>query len=146
MNMREFSAINRRRCESVDGFNHRLSDWSLSDWLVAVGGELGEAMNIAKKLNRVRDRIPGNDLTPDQLRDAFEREIADTFIYLDLVAQAAGFQLADIVPDVFDAKSISLGCPIRYREGPDNLPPGMMTRDDIRARIRPGENFGDSAE
>ena len=81
MNLEEFSRINRERCESADGFNHKLSDWSLSDWMTAIMGELGEAANIAKKLNRVRDGIPGNKETPDELRLKLSRELADVFIY-----------------------------------------------------------------
>ena len=113
-NLRDFSAVNRRRCESADGFGHSLHEWTLSDWMVAVGGELGEAMNIAKKLNRVRDGIPGNRQTVEELRMAFRREIGDVFIYLDLVAQSQGFDLAEVVRDTFNAKSAELGCPITY--------------------------------
>lgn len=60
MTFGQFSQANRDRCESPQGFNHKLVDWSTSDWFVAVMGELGEAANVAKKLNRVRDGIPGN--------------------------------------------------------------------------------------
>lgn len=56
----QFSKANRERCESPDGFNHDLNSWSTSDWITAVMGELGEAANVVKKLNRVRDGIPGN--------------------------------------------------------------------------------------
>ena len=52
LSLGEFSRINRRRCESELGFGHKLSDWSLSDWMTATTGELGEAANIAKKINR----------------------------------------------------------------------------------------------
>lgn len=91
-----FSERNRRRCESPNGFNHALSSWSLSDWTTAVTGELGEAANIVKKLNRVRDGIPGNRESEDELRANLADEIADTVIYLDLLAQAAGFDLSTI--------------------------------------------------
>jgi hypothetical protein len=43
MTFSEFSAINRLRCESPTGFNHALSSWSLSDWMTAMVGEVGEA-------------------------------------------------------------------------------------------------------
>jgi NTP pyrophosphatase (non-canonical NTP hydrolase) len=116
MNLQEFGRINRQRCESPDGFNHWLDSWSASDWFTAVLGELGEAANIAKKLNRVRDGIPGNKQTPEELRSALARELADTFIYLDLLAQSQGISLAEVVPDVFNAKSAELGCAITYPE------------------------------
>lgn len=113
LTFKEFSEANRARCESRQGFKHKLNDWSLSDWFLAIQGELGEAANVGKKLNRVRDGIPGNKESPAELRSKIKRELADTFIYLDLTCQALGFTLADIVPDVFDAKSSEIGYPVR---------------------------------
>lgn len=54
-----------------------LNEWSLSDWFTATMGELGEAANIAKKLNRYRDGIAGNVLTEQELRAELADEIAD---------------------------------------------------------------------
>jgi len=96
MDLKEFSRRNRERCESPAGFNHGLSSWSLSDWFMATLGELGEAANVGKKLNRVRDGI---------------RELADTLIYLDLLAQSEGIDLADALVETFDAKSEKIGYP-----------------------------------
>lgn len=109
MQFKAFSALNLRRCESSNGFNHLLGSWSLSDWFTATLGELGEAANIAKKLNRVRDGIPGNTETPDELRQELADEIADTFIYLDLLAQSAGVNLEDAVIDKFNRTSAKVG-------------------------------------
>ena len=109
MDMKKFSQKNKTRCESPVGFNHKLSDWSLSDWMTAVLGELGEAANIAKKLNRVRDGIPGNAETPEELQQKLADEIADTFIYLDLLAQSQGFSLADAVQQKFQRTSEKIG-------------------------------------
>lgn len=109
MTFHEFSWINRTRCESPTGFNHQLASWSASDWMTATLGELGEAANIIKKLNRVRDGIPGNKETPKELREKLKSELADTFIYLDLLAQSQGFELGDVVMETFDAKSRHIG-------------------------------------
>lgn len=117
-----FAAANRARCESALGFNHRIESWSLSDWMMAVVGELGEAANAAKKLNRIRDGIPGNTLTEAELRARLRREVADTFIYLDLLAQAAGFRLEDAVREAWDAKSAEIGYPGRLT-GPSGPSP-----------------------
>lgn len=117
MNLEQFSKVNRERCESPNGFNHRLCDWSLSDWFTATMGELGEAANIAKKLNRIRDGIPGNKETESELREKLARELADTFIYLDLMAQSAGVDLLRAVVEVFNAKSEQIGSTILFREG-----------------------------
>jgi NTP pyrophosphatase (non-canonical NTP hydrolase) len=109
MNFRDFSLFNRRRCEATHGFNHKLESWSLSDWFTATLGELGEAANIAKKLNRVRDGIPGNKETPEELYASLRHEVADAFIYLDLLAQSAGFQLEDAVIEKFNITSEKIG-------------------------------------
>lgn len=116
MNFRDFAEANRLRCESPQGFNHAIGSWSLSDWMLAALGELGEAANIGKKLNRVRDGVPGNKQSPDELRAAFRREAADAFIYLDLLAQSQGFQLEDAVREVFDAKSKEIGYPFMLEQ------------------------------
>jgi NTP pyrophosphatase (non-canonical NTP hydrolase) len=77
--------------------------------MTATLGELGEAANIAKKLNRVRDGIPGNAETEDQLRAALADEIADAFIYLDLMAQSQGVDLENAVIDKFERTSVKIG-------------------------------------
>jgi NTP pyrophosphatase (non-canonical NTP hydrolase) len=71
--------------------------------------ELGEAANVLKKLNRVRDGIPGNAETPDQLHAQFADELADTFIYLDLLAQAAGVDLPSAIRSKFNRTSAKIG-------------------------------------
>lgn len=109
MNLKDFSVFNRRRCEAANGFNHTLDSWSLSDWFTATLGELGEAANIAKKLNRVRDGIPGNTETPEELKAKLADEIADTYIYLDLLAQSAGIDLQDAVVSKFNRTSDKIG-------------------------------------
>ena len=77
--------------------------------MTATAGELGEAANIIKKLNRVRDDIPGNRETEAELRAALADELADVAIYLDLLAQAAGFDLETITAAKFDKTSKRIG-------------------------------------
>lgn len=113
MDLDAFTQKNRERCESPDGFNHKLTDWSLSDWMTAVMGEFGEAANVVKKLNRIRDSIPGNKESEATLHDKLARELADTFIYLDLMFQRLGLRLGDVVKDVFNAKSEQIGSSVR---------------------------------
>lgn len=112
MTFDEFSKRNRKRCESPNGFNHKLHSWSLSDWFTAVMGELGEAANYGKKMNRIRDGIRGNkghDIDFTELRNKLKKEIADTFIYLDLLAQSQGFDIEKIIEETFQAKSKEIG-------------------------------------
>ena len=111
MTFGQFSQANRERCESPQGFNHPLVGWSTSDWMTATMGELGEAANVVKKLNRVRDGVPGNKQTEQQLRDQLRKEIGDVFVYLDLMAQSLGFNIADAAAEVFNAKSADIGYP-----------------------------------
>ena len=109
MTFSAFSERNAARCR--DGFKHNPEDWSASDWMVATMGELGEAANVLKKLNRERDGIKGNTTSAAALRTQLRREIADTFIYLDLMSQAMGFDLESAVRETFDAKSREIGYP-----------------------------------
>lgn len=109
MEFLEFSQMNRERCEATNGFNHQLASWSTSDWFTAVMGELGEAANVAKKLNRVRDGIRGNKESEALLLEKLRKEIGDTFVYLDLLAQSLGFNVGDAAMEVFQAKSKELG-------------------------------------
>lgn len=114
MHIHDFSVYNRRRCESVKGFNHALHSWSLSDWFTATLGELGEAANIAKKLNRVRDGIPGNgDISESELKEMLAMELADVYIYLDLLMQAVGVNPEDMVLTKFNITSEKVGYPCR---------------------------------
>jgi NTP pyrophosphatase (non-canonical NTP hydrolase) len=114
----KFSDANRSRCEATNGFNHDLQSWSLSDWFTAVLGELGEAANVAKKLNRVRDGIPGNTISAGELRDMLERELADTFIYLDLLCQSQGIVLEHAIVRAFNRKSHEIGYPVLLERQP----------------------------
>lgn len=109
----QFSKLNRQRCESPKGFNHKLDGWSTSDWLTATVGELGEAANVIKKLNRYRDNIPGNKATVEALQIQLRRELGDVFVYLDLMCQSLGVTVADVATEVFNGKSEELKMPFR---------------------------------
>jgi NTP pyrophosphatase (non-canonical NTP hydrolase) len=102
MTFGQFSEANRARCESPQGFNHPLTGWSSSDWMTALVGEVGEAANVVKKLNRYRE-----------LREQLRKELGDVFVYLDLMAQSLGFSIADAAAEVFNAKSADIGYPVK---------------------------------
>jgi NTP pyrophosphatase (non-canonical NTP hydrolase) len=90
-----------------------LHSWSLSDWFTAYAGEVGELGNVIKKLNRARDGMVGNKETPAQLQDAMGKEIADCYLYLDLLAQAAGVNLSEAIQKKFNEVSERNGFPER---------------------------------
>lgn len=64
-----------------------INSWSLSDWAVALSGEVGELCNVVKKLNR----------------------------HLDLFAAAAGIDLSKAIVDKFNEVSIRNGFPERLK-------------------------------
>lgn len=107
--MEQFSRRNRERCESPRGFNHKLEAWSLSDWVCALAGEVGEAANIVKKLNRIRDGLISDGPSVAELRLMLAKELADVMCYVDLVAQAAGFDPEAIREAKFQEVSRKLG-------------------------------------
>lgn len=112
--MLTFDALRRANCSRCDRWHPGgIEDWSLSDWAVAMIGEAGEACNVVKKLNRVRDGITGNTKSEAELRAQLGAELADTLIYLDLLAQRAGIDLGAAVVAKFNAVSERVGFPER---------------------------------
>ena len=83
--------------------------WSLEDWFCATVGELGEAANITKKIRR-------GDFTLDEARESLAKELADTLVYLDLLAWAAGIDLAAATEAKFNEVNQRIGYPVQLRE------------------------------
>jgi len=90
-----------------------LEEWSVSDWVTATLGEFGEAANVIKKLNRVRDGLIGNDKSVVELQLQLADELADTFIYLDLLASRVGVDLDVAIIAKFNRTSHKYGFPER---------------------------------
>lgn len=111
-----FSKINKLRCQSIDGFDHKLSDWIPEQWTNAAAGEMGECANLTKKIGRHRMGMPGNIKQEDKnIADLFlnaVREAADVIIYLDLFIQSCGYNTSEIVKQKFNDKSKELDCSI----------------------------------
>lgn len=112
LTIEEFTRINHVRC--VNGFKHNPSDWSLSDWVTAVAGELGEAANIVKKLNRIRDGVPGNAAheTESALHVMLADELADVQIYLNLFMTRLGIDVPASIVSKFNRTSAKIGSDI----------------------------------
>lgn len=85
------------------------SDWTLSAWSNAVLGELGEAANIIKKVER-------GDLTLDEARPALAKEFADVATYLDILAFRAGVDLGRATIDKFNEVSDRVGSRVYLSE------------------------------
>jgi NTP pyrophosphatase (non-canonical NTP hydrolase) len=91
-----------------------IHQWSISDWCVAWVGEVGEACNIVKKLNRVRDNIRGNgSISSHKLKARLAEELADAVLYQVLVAASHGIDLEQAVRDKFNKVSKEQGFPER---------------------------------
>lgn len=91
----ELRRVNVERCESSDGFGHKVAEWTPNDWAVACTGELGELCNLLKKRRR------GECIIDFDIGE----EIADVAIYLDLLAASLGIDLATVVRDKFNVVS-----------------------------------------
>lgn len=109
----DVSRINRVRCERwhpafpADG-------WTGSDWSNAMAGEAGEACNLVKKLRRDElGMVQAAAGKRDDLLAKLATELGDTFLYLDLLAQFYGLDLAQCVTDTFNRVSVREGFPER---------------------------------
>ena len=76
-----------------------------------LGGEVGEALNIIKKLERERLGIRGSRATVEDLAE----ELADVIICCDLIAMATGIDLKDAVERKFNKTSGSVGLETRVK-------------------------------
>lgn len=92
------------------------SDWKLSAWCNAVLGELGEAANLIKKVER-------GDLTLDEARAELAKEFADVQTYLDILAFRAGVDLSDATIAKWNEVSERVGCRIRIASDDWHLAP-----------------------
>ena len=97
MSFDELRRANIERCESA---YHPVEDWSPTDWACAAAGEMGEACNVIKKLRRGAEGA-----AKTVLLSAAADEIADTVIYLDLLAARLGIDLGRAVVEKFNRTS-----------------------------------------
>lgn len=74
-----------------------------------LAGEIGEACNVIKKLERERLGIRGSRGTKEQLAE----ELADGVICLDLIAMHEGIDLDEAVRNKFNATSEQVGLKTR---------------------------------
>lgn len=92
--------------------NHtRQQEWDKDSSITAayrameLGGEVGEALNIVKKLERERLGIRGSRATVPELA----HELADVIICVDLIAMQYGIDLSAAVAQKFNATSEKVG-------------------------------------
>lgn len=96
----------------AEKFGAACDGWSLSHWSNATLGELGEAANIIKKIDR-------GDFPIEQVRADLAKELADVAIYLDILALRAGVDLGEAVRLKWNEVSRRVGS--RYRISIDGV-------------------------
>lgn len=108
-------AINGARCARWHpGYPGGDENWSGADWANALAGEVGEACNVIKKLRRIDIGQPGvMDPAEDVLRSSLADELADVFLYLDLLAGFYGVNLPAAICRKFNVVSERQGFPER---------------------------------
>lgn len=82
------------------------SDWCLAQWCNAVTGELGEAANLIKKIER-------GDVTLEEARADLGKEFADVVTYLDILAMRSGVDLGAVTIAKFNEVSERVGSSVR---------------------------------
>lgn len=106
------AAVNLDRC--LVCHPRGLDEWSSLEWAGAMCGEAGEAANIAKKIKRVDTELKGSENTNrGDLLMKLKKEIGDTYLYLDLMAQREGLTMGECVIYAFNLTSEKKGFPQR---------------------------------
>lgn len=119
LTFQEVSDINAKRADRWHhGFPNHTDGWTGADWSNAMQGEAGEAGNVVKKLRRIDTRIQQAEqgATRDEayvamLKRKLATEVGDTLLYLDLLAQFYGLDLATCVVETFNRVSDREGFP-----------------------------------
>lgn len=88
---------------------------------VELAGEVGEALNVIKKIERERRGWRGSRASLDDLAD----ELADVVICADLAAMAAGIDLEAAIVRKFNATSEKVGLPQRLAPETHHLIDGL---------------------
>ena len=99
------------------------SDWKLSAWSNAVLGELGEAANLIKKIER-------GDFTLDEKRNELGKELADVQVYLDILAYRADVDLGEATKQKWNEVSRRVNCPLRLVKSPSGIEISSVALDD----------------
>lgn len=129
-------SVNLARCLFLhDRDGVPIGDWTMSDWGVAAAGEIGEmgealagllsslvlanqaaaragkAWDKAKKIKRLDGPYHNkpDDQDRDKLLQELASEMADSILYMDLLAATQGIDLGRAIVDKFNEKSRELG-------------------------------------
>jgi NTP pyrophosphatase (non-canonical NTP hydrolase) len=115
----------------------RQKEWDAFDQLTLayrgneLAGEVGEACNVIKKLERERLGIKGSRDTVEHLAE----ELADVIICTDLIAMQAGIDLSSAVIAKFNASSEKVGLKTRLYTAPSAVAPGPSEPSSTRSEV-----------
>ena len=101
-----FNTLRQANEKRLPLFPGRSQTWDHSKWMQALVGELGEAANLLKKLDR-------GDFALDEGRERIAEELADTAIYLDLICTYLGIDLGPAIMKKWNADCRKHGIPLR---------------------------------
>lgn len=106
LTLRAFREANaQRRTEFRNGDD---KSYGLAFAMMELAGEVGEACNVGKKIERTRRGARGG-VNLDTGKKSLALELADVIICADLAAQEEGIDLEAAVVEAFNAKSRALG-------------------------------------
>lgn|SRR3990167_574476 len=88
------------------------SDWNIAMWTNAMAGEVGEACNLAKKIER-GDFGPPHTANYLKAMHKLAKELADVVIYADLACFRCDWNLDDVVIEKFNEVSDRVGCSVK---------------------------------
>lgn len=112
MNFSDVTRVNRERAEL---WHAGTLPWTAADWSNAMAGEAGEVCNAVKKLRRIETNVQQRvgPVSRDQAIAEIAKEIGDTYLYLDLLAQHLGIDIERAITDTFNRVSEREGFPQR---------------------------------
>lgn len=110
LTIEEITRVNTERCRRWHGEfpDHSGDDWIGADWSNAMCGEAGETANVVKKLRRLQIGTQGNQGDEKKelvLIGKLADEIADTFLYLNLLATFYGIDMEKAIVSKFNEVS-----------------------------------------
>lgn len=87
------------------------SDWNIAEWTNAIAGEVGEACNLAKKIQRGDFGTPGTDEFKAAMKE-LAKELADVVTYADIACQRTGHNLGMVTAEKFNEVSQRVGAEV----------------------------------
>lgn len=116
--LKELRDANLARVGSPTGRVQDIDGWTPADWAVNLAGEVGEALNVLKKMRRISDPAllffeMGDAGEYQRLFQHFADELADVMICVDLLAARMRLDLESIVRRKFNLTSDKWGSDVR---------------------------------